>query len=251
MTRILAVANQKGGVGKTTTSINLAAFLEMAGRRVLLIDLDPQANASSGIGAKPPSENLIARILNGAATLESSCQESRWKRLLAVPAYSSSGQLGAEVTPDRVMDFRGQIQELAVDYCILDCPPSAGAYSNLGLSLADSVVVPVQTEYFAMEGLSQILPAIERIRRVDGTSPEIEGLVFTLYDHQLQLSREVRDEVRRYFPQKAFRTTIPRDVALAEASSHGLPIHEYDPRARGTWAYLNLTKEVLSHERES
>ncbi|MEM7164092.1 MAG: ParA family protein [Planctomycetota bacterium] len=251
MTRTIAVANQKGGVGKTTTAVNLAAFLQRAGRTVLLMDLDPQANATSGVGSQVPSISPIQTALEKPRQLPSLLEPTYARNLYLLPGSAMLGQQINEGHYQGIRDLRAQFTEAnpPLDYVIIDCPPAMSTLSLLALQLADSVVIPVQSEYYAMEGLSQIVPLIEGIQRGDQEKLEIEGLLVTMYCEELDLSQEVYAEVCKFFPNKVFQTVIPRDVALAEASSHGRPIVDYDLRSRGSWAYLNLAKEILSNER--
>lgn len=251
MTRTIAVANQKGGVGKTTTAVNVAAFLQRAGRAALLVDLDPQANATSGVGCQVPATSPIQAALENPKQLASLLEPTYARNLFLLPG---SGMLGQQITDKHLQGaqaLRNQFSEIEpnLDYAIIDCPPAMSTLSLLALQLADSVIIPVQSEYYAMEGLSQIVPLIEGIPRGSREKLEIEGLLVTMYCDELELAREVYAEVCKYFPNKVFKTVIPRDVALAEASSHGRPIVDYDLRSRGSWAYLNLTKEILSNER--
>ena len=251
MVKTIAVANQKGGVGKTTTAVNVAAFLQRAGRTVLLIDLDPQANATSGVGAQVPATSPTQTALESPHQLPSLLEPTYARNLFLLPG---SAMLGQQITEKHIRGteaLRAQFEllEPPLDYVIIDCPPAMSALSILALQLADSVVIPVQSEYYAMEGLSQIVPLIEGIPRGNREKLEIEGLLVTMYCDELDLAREVYAEVCKFFPNKVFQTVIPRDVALAEASSHGRPIVDYDLRSRGSWAYLNLTKEIMSNER--
>ena len=249
MTRIVALANQKGGVGKTTTAINLGASLAACERRVLLIDLDPQANATSGIGlSKTDVQSMYPVILDGLP-LRSIIRPTELATLHVAP--SSVDLVGAEVelgtAENREFRLRAAIEDIApeYDYILIDSPPSLGLLTVNGLAAADSVLVPMQCEYFAMEGVSQLLNTIERVRGSLNAHLEVEGIALTMYDDRVNLSRQVADEVRRHFGEKVYRTVIPRNVRLGEAPSFGKPIILYDIRSRGSEAYLSLAREFL------
>jgi len=249
MTRVLALANQKGGVGKTTTAINLSAALALGGQRVLLVDVDPQANATSGIGQRKDgplsamhvflrpertAEVIIRGVLPGLDLLPSGPMLVNIDRTIAEE-------------PDRESRLRRAIDLVrpSYDFVIIDCPPSLGVVTRNALRGSNGVVVPIQTEYYAMEGLSQILSAIKSARDPKTGLPEIEGILFTMFDPQLSLSREVVADVRGHLADRVYDVKIPRDVALGEAPSFGKCIFDYDLRSRGAWAYLQLAKEVL------
>jgi len=249
MTRIVALANQKGGVGKTTTAINLGASLAACERKVLLIDLDPQANATSGIGlSKTDAQSMYTVILDGVP-LRSIIRPTELATLHVAP--SSVDLVGAEVelgTADkREFRLREAIEDVAgeYDYILIDSPPSLGLLTVNGLTAADSVLVPMQCEYFAMEGVSQLLNTIERVRGSLNPGLEVEGIALTMYDDRVNLSRQVADEVRGHFGKKVYRTVIPRNVRLGEAPSFGKPIILYDIRSRGSEAYVSLAREFL------
>lgn len=249
MTKSIAVASQKGGVGKTTTAINLALGLSLAGKRTLLIDLDPQANATSGLGAEPTDRCPFVALGQNPTRWPEHVNETRFADLYLVPPVLSYdyGPEIRKIHPEQVRAIRNELVSLQpeFDFVIMDCPPAAGPVPTLALQLADAVLIPVQAEYFAMEGLSQMLPRIDQVREERDDPLELEGILLTLFDPALELSNEVRAEVRGYFPDHTLATVIPRDVALAESASFGQPILEYNPRAVGAWAYLNLTKEIL------
>src|SRR5437867_10114905 len=249
MTRVVALANQKGGVGKTTTAINLGASLAACERKVLLIDLDPQANATSGIGLpKNEPDSMYAVLLDGMS-LRSVVRSTELPTLSLAP--SSVDLVGAELelggAEEREFRLKKTISDVigAYDYVLIDSPPSLGLLTINGLTAADSVLVPMQCEYFAMEGVSQLLNTIERVRDSLNPSLEIEGIVLTMYDDRMNLARQVAEEVRNHFGDKVYRTVIPRNVRLGEAPSFGKPIILYDIRSRGSEAYVSLAKEFI------
>ncbi|PYQ52163.1 MAG: hypothetical protein DMF59_05745 [Acidobacteria bacterium] len=249
MTRVVALANQKGGVGKTTTAINLGASLAACERKVLLIDLDPQANATSGIGLpKNEPDSMYAVLLDGMS-LRSVVRSTELPTLSLAP--SSVDLVGAELelggAEEREFRLKRTISDVigAYDYVLIDSPPSLGLLTINGLTAADSVLVPMQCEYFAMEGVSQLLNTIERVRDSLNPSLEIEGIVLTMYDDRMNLARQVAEEVRNHFGDKVYRTVIPRNVRLGEAPSFGKPIILYDIRSRGSEAYVSLAKEFI------
>jgi chromosome partitioning protein len=249
MTRIVALANQKGGVGKTTTAINLGASLAACERRVLLIDLDPQANATSGIGLSKTDVQSIYPVILDGLPLRSIIRPTELATLHVAP--SSVDLVGAEVelgtADNREFRLREAIEDVAseYDYILIDSPPSLGLLTVNGLTAADSVLVPMQCEYFAMEGISQLLNTIERVRGSLNPRLEVEGIALTMYDDRVNLSRQVADEVRSHFGEKVYRTVIPRNVRLGEAPSFGKPIILYDIRSRGSEAYVSLAREFL------
>jgi chromosome partitioning protein len=245
---VISVANQKGGVGKTTTAINLAAGLAKAGRTALVVDIDPQCNATSGLGVEPaPRHPLVA----GRALADAVAPTSQ-PRLSVLPGSHSLADADALSASNRQRAslLRQQINgELsAFDYILLDCPPSLGQLTRAALGASNEVFVPIQCEYFAMEGLSQIIELARQAKARDNPRLEIGGIVLTMYDPALELANEVADEVRGYFAETVFRTPIPRDVRVSEAPSHGLSVLDYSPRARGARAYAELVLEVLDRE---
>jgi len=250
MTRILAVANQKGGVGKTTTSINLAASLTLAGRRVLLIDLDPQGNATMGSGIdKRTVKATVYDVLLGAQPLSGAKVKASANYDL-VPANRELA--GAEVElvdlPERETRLREAIKEVedGYDFVLIDCPPALNLLTVNGLCAAQAVMIPMQCEYFALEGLSDLVQTIKKVRVNLNPRLEIEGLLRTMYDPRNTLSQQVSDQLQQHFGDKVYRTVIPRNVRLAEAPSHGVPVINLDRQSKGALAYLGLAGAMLS-----
>ena len=251
--KLFAIANQKGGVGKTTTAVNLSACLAEKGKRVLLIDLDPQANATSAIGFESGPGNSIYPALIGYAKVEDKIAVTQYKGLSLVPGDLDLA--GAEVEVARLEDHltrlrgvtRAMLAQNAFDYAFLDCPPSLGILMTNALAAADQLIIPLQCEYFALEGLSKIVHVIDQIRAVNPTLT-IAGIVMTMFDGRTNLSQQVVDEVRNHFKKLVFQTIIPRSVRLGEAPSFGKPIIEYDPNGIGATAYRALTVEFLNRE---
>jgi chromosome partitioning protein len=249
MTRVVALANQKGGVGKTTTAINLGASLAACDRKVLLIDLDPQANATSGVGLPKNEPDSMYSVLLDGAGLGTIIRGSELATLFVAP--SSVDLVGAEVelgdSEDRQFRLRKAIEPIKhdYDYILIDSPPSLGLLTVNALTAADSVLVPMQCEYFAMEGVSQLLNTIERVRGGLNPNLEIEGIALTMYDDRVNLAKQVAQEVRSHFGDKVYDSVIPRNVRLGEAPSFGKPIILYDIRSRGSEAYISLAKEFI------
>jgi chromosome partitioning protein len=250
MTRIVAVANQKGGVGKTTTAINLAASVASRGYRVLLLDFDPQGNASSGVGyPRDRIELSVYDALLGEVALEDVIRPTEITTLFVAPA--TTDLVGAEIeligatSRERYLADALAPVAAAYDYVIVDCPPSLGLLTLNALVAADSVIVPMQAEYFALEGLSALTSTIEKVRAAYNPRLQIDGVVFTMFDGRLSVANQVRAEVVRYFGAKVFEETVPRNVRLSEAPSHGKPVLLYDLRCQGTKSYLALADEFL------
>jgi chromosome partitioning protein len=248
MTKILAIANQKGGVGKTTTAINLGAGLGALERRVLLVDCDPQGNATRGLGAYAEVPHLY-QALTGEIPVDQTIHPSGFPNLDLLPTQRDLvgvevefvGEVGWEVRLKQVLaSVAGRY-----DTILIDCPPSLGHLTVGALSAADGLIVPLQCEYFALEGLSELVSTVDRIRGALNPRLEITGIVLTMYDDRTNLCRDVADEVRRHFGPTVFDTVVPRNIRLAEAPSHGLPIFQYDIKSRGADAYLSLARELL------
>ena len=251
--RIIAITNQKGGVGKTTTAINLSACLAAAGKKVLTIDADQQGNTTSGLGLeKNEMEQTIYDVLLGEAGIKDVKQPTCMEGLEVVPA--NIDLTGAEIeligTEDREYILREAMKEVREDYdfIIIDCPPSLNLITINALTASDTVLVPIQCEYFAMEGLEQLLHTVNLVKKGLNPALELEGIVFTMYDARTNLSIQVVEEVKRSLGDSVYGTVIPRNVRLGESPSHGLPINLYDPRSKGAEAYELLAEEVMGKE---
>ena len=253
MGRIIAITNQKGGVGKTTTAVNLAATLAEAGQRVLLLDFDPQGNASSGLGVERSEiRSSIYDVITGNSGIEETILRDWMENLDLIPADMSLAACDAELADveNKNLILRGALRPLRekYEYLLIDCPPSLGTITVNALSAADTVLIPIQCEYYALEGLRQVLSSIEIVQEVLNPSLLIEGIVFTMYDGRIRLSQEVVRTVRKNFRGNIFQSMIPRNVRLAEAPSHGLPITAYDSASSGAESYRKLAMEVMNRE---
>ena len=254
MGKIISVANQKGGVGKTTTTVNLATILAKRGKKVLLIDADPQGNATSGLGLDKDLEPSTYDILVNDTEFEDAMQKTVINNLKVCPANMNLA--GAEVELVSMMSREQRLKEKVniikerFDYILIDCPPSLGLVTLNAFTASDSVLIPVQCEYFALEGLGQLLNTINLVKKHLNRNIKIEGALLTMYDIRTNLSNQVVKEVKKYFDNKVYKTVIPRNVRLSEAPSYGMPITEYDPRSKGAKSYMKFAKEFLKNNEE-
>ncbi len=254
MGKVISVANQKGGVGKTTTTVNLGTLLAKKGKKILLIDADPQGNATSGLGVEKEVEFSTYDILVNETQMEEAIQETIIKNLMVCP--SNMNLAGAEVELVSMMSREQRLKEKLdeikdnFDYILIDCPPSLGLITLNAFTASDSVLIPVQCEYFALEGLGQLLNTINLVKKHLNKNIYVEGALLTMYDIRTNLSNQVVKEVKKYFSNKVYKTVIPRNVRLSEAPSYGMPITEYDPRSKGAKSYTKFAKEFLKINEE-
>ncbi len=254
MGKIISCVNQKGGVGKTTTTVNLAAGLGIKGKRVLLIDADPQGNSTSGLGISKRSVTASSYdVLTGQASADKAVLKTEFKNIDIIPA--SMDLAGAEIELTSIQRREAQLKlALSVirdqyDYILIDCPPSLGLITLNALNASDTLLVPLQCEYFALEGLSQLMATVRQVKRLYNPQIELEGVLLTMYDGRLNLTHQVVAEIKKHFSDKLYKTVIPRSVRLSEAPSYGMPIQYYDKRSKGALAYNDLAAEFIKRNR--
>ncbi|MBQ6816462.1 MAG: ParA family protein [Clostridia bacterium] len=254
MGKIIAIVNQKGGVGKTTTAVNLTAALGNAGKKVLIVDADPQGNTTSGFGINKREVTFSSYdLLIGAQKAETATVNTTFKNVDVIPANMDLA--GAEVELINIENREAQLKKALslvrekYDFIFIDCPPSLGLITINALTACDTFLVPVQCEYYAMEGLSQLMASVRQIKRLYNAGLELEGVALTMYDGRLNLTHQVVEELKKFFANKLYKTTIPRAVRLSEAPSYGMPIQYYDKRSKGAKAYDELAQELLKRNR--
>lgn len=250
MSKVIAIANQKGGVGKTTSAINLSAALAEKGKKVLVIDIDPQGNTTSGLGVnKNEIRNSIYELLIDEASMDEVLQKEVYKNLDLIPSNVNVAAVEIELLDmeGKEKKLRDKISEIRddYDYAIIDCPPALGLLTVNAMTTADTILVPIQCEYYALEGLSDLIHSVELVRKRLNPTLEIEGVFFTMYDARTNLAMQVVDNVRTHISEKVFKTIIPRNIRLAEAPSYGQPITQYEPKSAGAEAYRMLADEII------
>lgn len=255
MGKVIAIANQKGGVGKTTTSINLSASLAVKGKKVLVIDTDPQGNTTSGFGIdKNELENTIYELMLGECSIQDCILKDVIKNVSIIPSNVNLAAAEIELIGVDKKEFilKGEVDWVKdkYDFIIIDCPPSLNTLTINALTTADSVLVPIQCEYYALEGLSQLIHTVNLVKERLNPELDMEGVVFTMYDSRTNLSMQVVENVKEHLNQNIYKTMIPRNIRLAEAPSYGMPIHMYDPKSAGSESYMSLADEVIKHNRK-
>jgi len=254
MGKIIAITNQKGGVGKTTTAVNLSAWLAEMGKKTLMVDLDPQGNTTSGLGCRVKEHNSIYDVLMGRAKMEDCIQKTAVKKLKLVGSDIRLAGAAVELVGEEKREYYLKTVLAPIrddfDFILIDCPPSLSLLTLNALAAADSVLIPIQCEYYALEGVTSLMNTVGRVKKTMNPRLEIEGVLLTMLDGRTNLGLQVVDQVKKHFKKEVFSTTIPRNVRLGEAPSHGEPIHIYDPKSSGARAYEALAKEVISRNKK-